>query len=207
MTRGFLNQALNELQNQRGTSLPENQNNLSLLNLPNDNIKVESFHPVITARSPNEFQIFQWGFVLFWMDGSNVANYSINAAIETVFEKPAFQEAVKHRRCIIPFSGFYESRIEGNEVKKYLIERKDKEVFFVAGIWDQFREPGGNLINSFLPLTYEANEFIAPYNKRMPFVLYPEFEDLWLDKSYNTESLLEMIEPIYTDDFEINLVG
>ena len=152
MTEAFLNKSLEEIKKRFNIS-QETVENTSLIAFPNQHIKVESWHPVLTVDLPSSFQIFQWGFILFWMPGSNLANRTINAAVETAFDKPAFQKAITSRRCIIPVDGFYEHRLENGQRKKYRIARKDNQTFAVAGIWEQFPDPKGVSFNAFLPLT------------------------------------------------------
>lgn len=199
MTQAFLNFSLKELATHLGVLLPSSDECFPLLTLPSSDIKVESWHPVITADRPEELQIFQWGFVLFWMPGSNIANRTINAAVETIFTKPAFKEAATNRRCLIPISGFWEFGIEDGKRMKCKIESKDSQLLYVAGIWEQFPLPSGDPIFAFLPLTHLSNQFMNKYNPRMPFVLSLSYEKLWLDLEYDTEDLLEIIEPINND--------
>lgn len=206
MTRGFLHKTISELGEYMDITLPKKKGSLTLLNLPNNEISVELYHPVITSNKPGRLQIFKWGFILFHMPGKDKANYAINAPIESIFDKPAFKDSATHRRCIIPFDGYYETKYEEGVKRVYKIERRDKAIFFIAGIWDQFRLPGGEMINGFLPITHVANEFIKNTSPRMPFILYPEYIDLWLDRDLETDSLFEMIPPIYTDEFDISLV-
>ena len=176
------------------------------LSIPCQKMGVADWTPVIISDSPERFQLFQWGFVLFWMEGSNLANRTINADVKTVWDKPAFQEAIKKRRCLIPIDGFYEWQFAGGKRKEYLITRKDREIFGVAGIWEQFADPAGKSINCFLPLVHESNEFLSKFGRSMPFVLYPEYEALWLDNNYETADLLEIISPVYHDLFEAELL-
>lgn len=198
MTQAFLNLSLEELAIYLGVSLPLSNENIPLVALPNDDTKVESWYPVITADRPKELQFFQWGFVLFWMPGSSIANRAINAAVETIFTKPAFKEAANKCRCLIPISGFWEFGVENGIRVRYRIEPKDSQILFVAGIWEQFPTPDGNWnsINAFLSLTHESNNFMKRFNKRMPFILSSSYERLWLNLEYETGDLLEIMEPV-----------
>src|SRR3569832_922583 len=49
-----------------------------------------------------------WGLIPFWAKDAKIAARLINARSETAAGKPAFREALKKRRCIVPASGFYE---------------------------------------------------------------------------------------------------
>ena len=52
--------------------------------------------------------MLRWGLVPWWAKDLNVSFSNINAKAETVAEKPAFRDAFKERRCIIPADEFYE---------------------------------------------------------------------------------------------------
>mgnify|MGYP002624054369 CR=1 FL=1 len=204
MTKGSLIKSPIELEQRFQSSF----NNLPIQNyLPNDNIGVSKWHLVLTNDKPNQFQLFQWGFILFWMEGSAIANRTINAGVETIFEKPAFKEAAFKRRCLIPFDGFFEYKQENGVENQFNISRKDGNIFCVAGIWEQFISSAGKDIPAFLPLTHEANEIIQPYNSRMPFILQPGYESLWLNSDIPANEIVESIEPFPSELLKVNRVS
>lgn len=203
MTKGAFTKEPGELKNRFHVDTEVGMDNFSWLN---KEISVGDRRPVLTNHTPRKFQLFQWGFILFWMEGSNLANRTINADIKTVWTKPAFQEAIRKRRCLIPIDGFYEQRLANGKRKEYLITRKDREIFCVAGIWEQFADPAGKSIHCFLPLVHDANEFLSKFSRTMPFILYPEYEMLWLDNNNETADLLEIIPPVYHDVLQAELL-
>jgi putative SOS response-associated peptidase YedK len=84
----------------------------------------------------------RWGITLQYTQGIKPM-LLINARAETVAEKPAFRQSLKHRRCLIIMSGFFEwqhQQIETRTVKQsYFIQRTDKKLMAVASVWDYFK--------------------------------------------------------------------
>lgn len=120
-------------------------------------------------------------------------NATLNARIETAFEKPSFREAMRYQRCIIPADAFYEWQHVGKDKIKYRIHT-DQEIFAFAGIWDSWQDWKG-----FSILTMPANPLMARIHntaQRMPFILKPENEMKWLDpERVKPEDIKELIVP------------
>ena len=167
--------------------------------LPSYNIAPTHYHPLITNEDPEHLQYFKWGLIPFWAKKASIGSGMINARIETIAEKPAFKNAIEKRRCIIPFDGFYEWKKVDKEKIPYRIQLLDKSIFAVAGIWEKWRSPDQELIYSFSVITQPANKLMAPIHDRMPAILLPEQEKLWIDQSLSTKEALQLIEP-YPDD-------
>jgi putative SOS response-associated peptidase YedK len=117
----------------------------------------------------------------------------INARSETIREKPAFRQAFKQRRCIIPADGFYEwQRTEGRK-QPFFFQMKDESPFGFAGLWEQWKGEEGQVINSCTILTTDANAVLRPVHDRMPVILHPNDYSLWLDHDLRK---LEMVEDL-----------
>jgi len=105
----------------------------------------------------------------------------INARSETARTKPAFRDALKFRRCLIPADGFYEWARRGKGKQPYCFEVNEGELFAFAGIWDRWKDPNGKLVETCSILTTAPNAVTAAVHDRMPVILDPDGYELWLD--------------------------
>jgi putative SOS response-associated peptidase YedK len=103
----------------------------------------------------------------------------INAKAETILEKPSFRNAFKSRRCLVLSDGFYEWKKEG-EKTPYRIMMKDADSFAMAGIWEKWGSPEGEVIHSFSIITTGPNSLMEKIHNRMPVILNREDEKKWL---------------------------
>ncbi|MGJ3244026.1 MAG: SOS response-associated peptidase [Opitutales bacterium] len=123
-----------------------------------------------------------WGLVPSWARDVGIGNKLINARAETAREKPAFRSAYRHRRCLIPASGFYEWRKEPTGRQPFWIHPKAADrPLAMAGLWEHWSSPDGSEIESATILTTEANGFMAGIHHRMPVFLQPADYATWLE--------------------------
>jgi putative SOS response-associated peptidase YedK len=143
--------------------------------------------------------ILRWGLIPSWAKDAKFGYRTINARAETVATQPAFRDAFRKRRCIVPANGFFEwqkSMASGKEVKQpYYIRRRDGRPMGLAGLWDHWEGPDGTIIESFTIITTEANELVLTLHTRMPVILHPEDYDAWLDPGTETEQLQSLLAP------------
>jgi putative SOS response-associated peptidase YedK len=156
----------------------------------------QSILAVRRSEDGREALLLKWGLIPSWAKDDSMSARLINARSETVTEKPAFREAFKRSRCIIPADGFYEwQRAEGKK-QPYFFRMRDEHPFGFAGLWDRWRGENGKVIESCTILTTEANEVLLPVHDRMPVILHPETYDEWLDAdARSVESLKELLRP------------
>jgi putative SOS response-associated peptidase YedK len=167
--------------------------------LPNFNVAPTQLHPVITLQEPSIIHLYRWGLIPFWAKDIKIGSKMINARIESIAEKPAFRQAFEKRRCIVPFDGYYEwMKTPGGKIP-YRIRVTNTEIFTVAGLYEFWRGPDGNSINSFTLITKEADPKIAHLHDRMPLILLPEQEKLWLDATVPTKDVMNALEPVPGD--------
>ena len=125
----------------------------------------------------------------------------INARSETVAEKPAFREAFKRRRCLLPADGFYEWQRTGGRKQPYYFRLREERPFGFAGLWEKWQSAEGKMIESCAILTTEANELLRPVHDRMPVILHPEDYNLWLaDDVRQRELLTELLRPYSSEE-------
>ncbi|MCX5512311.1 DUF159 family protein [Kaistia algarum] len=143
---------------------------------------------VRAGRAGREAALVRWGLVPSWAKDIQALPLFFNARAETAAVKPAFRGAFRHRRCLIPASGFYEWLKEpaigrsGKATivrKPYYLTPKRPLVAF-AGLWDEWGDANGNLLDSATILTTSANDDVAALHDRMPVVVEPQDYDRWL---------------------------
>jgi putative SOS response-associated peptidase YedK len=120
----------------------------------------------------------------------------INARSETAGMKPAFRDALKSRRCLIPADGFYEWMRTGKTKQPYCFEVNGGELFAFAGLWDRWNDPTGDWIKTCSILTTTPNAVTCNVHDRMPVILDPESYDLWLDPGMrDAAAVSELLKP------------
>jgi putative SOS response-associated peptidase YedK len=138
----------------------------------------------------------KWGLIPSWAKDSSGAAQMINARSETAATKPAFRDALKSRRCLIPADGFYEWLQTGKAKQPYCFEVSNGELFAFAGLWDRWKDPSGNWIKTCSILTTAPNAVTASVHDRMPVVLDPDTYDLWLDPGmHDMRAVSDMLKP------------
>lgn len=139
--------------------------------------------PVLAAaehRGERLLGAFRWGLVPHWSKARQL--FHINARMETVHEKPAFRDALRYRRCLIPADGFYEWTVEDDGRQPHYIQR-DGGHFAFAGLWSKWDDPkSGEELRTCSIITGPAAPTIASIHDRMPLHLSEGLWDDWLDR-------------------------
>lgn len=149
---------------------------------PRFNIAPTQLVPVVrTARGGRELVMLRWGLIPSWAKDPKIAHTLINARSETAATKPSFRTAMKRRRCLLPADGFYEWEKVGKQKLPRHIRLKSDEPFAFAGLWESWKPPEGEPVETCTILTTSANEVVAPYHERMPVILPPAHFDAWLN--------------------------
>lgn len=155
-------------------------------------------------------EMMRWGLVPFWAKDTKVGYSLINARAETVATKPAFREAFKKRRCIIPVDAFYEWQPTGGTRKQpYAIVMKDRSPFGFAGLWEQWTyKASGEVIRSCTIIVTEANALCAPIHDRMPVILDPKDYARWLGEEPATPgALAALLKPYPAEQMACFKIG
>ena len=167
----------------------------------------ESVGPAGVTRT-RRGDLLRWGLVPSWADDPSVGNRMINARAETAAQKPAFREAMKRRRCLVPADGFYEWQArEGSKRKQpHLIRMKDDGPFAFGGLWESWWR-GEDKVESFTILTTTPNDLVAPIHDRMPVIVPPGEYDRWLDSSVSAEKVTDLLRPYPVEEMVTQPVG
>jgi hypothetical protein len=102
--------------------------------------------------------VMRWGLVPFWAKDIKVGFANINAKAEGVETKPAFREAFRQRRCLVPVDSFYEWKKTGNAKQPYAIALADQKLMALAGLWESWRSPAGERVRSFAIVHHAAEQ-------------------------------------------------
>jgi putative SOS response-associated peptidase YedK len=156
---------------------------------------------VSESADGRELKFFKWGLIPSWAKDKSIGARLINARSETVTEKPAFREAFKRRRCLIPADGFYEWQRTGGKKQPYFFRMRDESPFGFAGLWERWENGGGHAIESCTILTTEANDVLRPVHDRMPVIVHQEEYSLWLEGDTREQELLrELMRPFPAEE-------
>jgi len=126
------------------------------------------------------FALMRWGFVPGWVKDPKTVSLMINARGESVGDKPAFRNAMRRRRYLIPADGFYDWR-PGAAQRPYFVRARSGAPLAFAGLWETWIGPNGEELDTAAIVTTRANRLLAPIHERMPAIVAAEAFDLWLD--------------------------
>ena len=157
---------------------------------------------IATIHQPSDggrtLALRRWGLVPYWAKDPKLGSRLINARAETVAEKPAFRDALRRRRCLVPADGFFEWSDAGRGPRQpYHIARPDRGCFAIAGLFERWRQPDGATLHSCTLLTVAANADLEPIHARMPAILGPADYAAWLDpKLSDSGRLAALLAPL-----------
>ncbi len=148
---------------------------------------------------------YRWGLIPHWADGPKIASRTFNARAETLGVAPAFRDALRRRRCLVPADSFYEWRREGAARQPYRIVRSDARPLVLAGLWAGWKDPeSGDVRRTFTIVTTRASRQIAGLHDRMPVILGPESWARWLDvRTLELGELQGLLVPAENEPLEI----
>ncbi len=141
---------------------------------------------------------------------------TLNAIGEELFDKVTYKQAAQERHCLVVSSGFFEWR-HINTINKrtgkpnkttakypYYISLKDKEYFYMAGIWTPWTDKDtGEYVESFSIVTTKANSLMEQVHnskKRMPTILTDDLAYEWLFGNMSKEEITKLATYQYAAD-------
>ncbi len=150
-------------------------------------------HSEASARG---LRLRHWGLVPPWAESPRVGARMINARAETLAERPAFRSAFQRRRCLVPADGFYEWDARRRPAQPYWLQLESGGLFAFAALFERWRDPQGELLESLAIVTTAADASLASLHARKPVILAPADYERWLDPELRaTEPLRELFSP------------
>jgi putative SOS response-associated peptidase YedK len=168
--------------------------------------------PVLAIRQTDagqrELIPLRWGLVPAWSKGPDNRYSMINARAESVSTKPAYRNAFRQRRCLIPAEGFYEWKAEAGGKTPFLIRRKDSAPLAMAGLWERWRGEDGAHLESCTIIVTDANALVRGIHDRMPVILPTDALAAWLNpENRDTDRLLDLLKPTDPDAWTLHPVS
>ncbi len=168
---------------------------------PSWNIAPSQEAPVI-RRHPQtgerRLDLLRWGLLPHWTKDPKSARRPINARAETIASSTFFRDAFAARRAIVPADAFYEWKREGDQKQPFAAARADGDILAMAGLWEGWRGPEGEIVRSFVIVTTPANAEMAEVHDRMPAILEPADWEAWLEGDPEAASALLRPAPAAT---------
>lgn len=123
--------------------------------------------------------LMRWGLIPAFVKDPKDFPLLINARAETAPEKPAFRNALRRRRVLLPATGFYEWARAGGTKQPYLFVASGPVA--LAGIAETWVGPNGEEMDTVAVLTGAAEGAPARYHDRMPLTVTASAWADWLD--------------------------
>lgn len=149
----------------------------------------------------------RWGFIPGWVKDPREFPLLINARAETAIDKASFRAAMRHRRILIPASGYYEWRRPPKETElasqPFWIRPRNGGVVVLGGLLETYGSADGSEIDTAAILTTKANTALRGIHVRMPVVIPQEAFIRWLDcKTQEPRAVADLMQPVHDDYFE-----
>jgi putative SOS response-associated peptidase YedK len=148
--------------------------------------------------------LVRWGLIPSWVKDTRAFPLLFNARSEEAATKASFRTAMRHRRALVPASGFYEwQQTGGKKGQAYWVRPKRGGLIAFAGLMEPYAEPGGSEMDTGAILTTSANADIAHIHQRMPVVIEEQDFGRWLDcRSQEPRDVADLMKPAQPDFFE-----
>ncbi|MBJ8338388.1 SOS response-associated peptidase [Antrihabitans sp. YC3-6] len=136
-----------------------------------------------------------------------------NARADTATTTPAFRDAVKTKRCLVPMDGWYEWLTEpgpdGKPAKvPFFMTPADGSRLYMAGLWSVWRDGDRPPLLSCTILTTDSVGELARIHNRMPLIMPSDAWDRWLDPDHaDVAGLLESPSEDQVAQLEIRQVS
>jgi putative SOS response-associated peptidase YedK len=166
---------------------------------PTYNAAPQSMQPVVRMdrdTGKRAMALLRWGLVPFWAKDAKFGYTTINARAEEVASKPAYREALKKRRCLVPADAFYEwQRIDAKTKNPFAIALRSREPYAFAGLWERWSPKEGEALETFTIVTTDPNELMETIHNRMPVIVEKRDYDRWLEPGDAARPPVDLLRP------------
>jgi putative SOS response-associated peptidase YedK len=158
---------------------------------------------VVQREERRAITAYRWGLIPHWATERKAGSRMFNARAETLTASPAFRDAFRRKRCLVPVDSFYEWRRLGGARQPFRVARADGRPLVLAGLWAGWRDPEIDaVVRTFTIVTTSPNDQLADLHDRMPVILPDDAWAPWLAADgTDVAGLLGLFEP--TDDIEL----
>lgn len=149
---------------------------------------------VLVENGARHFRLMRWGLLPSWVKDPRGFTLLINARSETVLEKPAFKNAIRRRRGLVPADGYYEWKAVDGRKQPYFIHRADGATLGFAALFETWLGPNGEELDTVAIVTAAASEDLAELHDRVPVTIAPSDFERWLDcRADEVEAVLPLM--------------
>lgn len=172
------------------------------------NVAPQTFQPVVRLNrdtGEREIALMRWGLVPYWSKDAKIGFSTINAKAETVATAPAFREAFRRRRCLVPADAFYEwQTLDPKHKQPFAIALASREPYGFAGLWERWKDPQPReglptktreWLETFSIITTDPNQVVAPLHNRMPVIIERKDYARWLGGGDSGQPPLDLLRP------------
>jgi len=160
---------------------------------------------VVQREDRRAITAYRWGLVPHWARDLKTGSKMFNARAETLTTSPAFRDAFKRRRCLVPVDSFYEWKREGTIRQPYVVAQPDGRPLALAGLWAGWKDPETEVVRrTFTIITTTPNDALTDLHDRMPVMIPDGAWDRWLDPApADPGELIGLLQP--TDELALRV--
>lgn len=164
---------------------------------PRHNIAPTQPIPVVLLQNgAPHFHLMRWGLIPSWVKDPRKFTLLINARAETIEEKPAFKNAIRRRRCLIPADGYYEWQVIDGRKRPFFIYRRDHRPLGLAAVAESWMGPNGEELDTVAIVTTAASPELSVLHHRVPVAIDEVDFARWLDCSEDSAApVLKLMVP------------
>ncbi len=168
----------------------------------------KDFAVIANINGDDAIHMINWGLIPFWVktlaDAKKLSNNTLNAKSETVFDLPSFKTSITSKRCVIPLTGFYESRDKDGVKFPYYIYPKNSDYFLMGGIYSIWKnKETDETLKTFSIITTPPNKMMSEIHnikQRMPLILTERNIDTWIDPTLPRQSIIDLMQPFADEE-------